>query len=312
LKCLVLGGGGFIGKHLCEGLLQEGFQVRVFERPHLDMDNYLALQRQVEWVEGDFTNAADVLPAFDGCDWVFHLISTTLPKTSNENPLYDLESNVGSTLRLLDLIVRDKRVGKLIYISSGGTVYGAPLITPIPESHPTDPRCAYGIGKLAVEKYLELYRILYGLDYVVLRLANPYGEYQRQRATQGAIPVFMHKALNDEPIEIWGDGTVVRDYVYVGDVIQAMLQVMRYDGEQRLFNIGSGKGTSLNELVQVLEDLLKRNVRRRFLPERRFDVPVNVLDITRAKTVLNWAPQVTLHEGVARILGHMLGHPGGG
>ena len=301
----MLGGGGFIGKHLSEALLQEGFEVRVFERPHLDMEEHLTLQSRVEWVEGDFKNPADVLPALDGCDWVFHLISTTLPKTSNENPIYDLESNVVSTLRLLDLIVRPGSIRKLIYISSGGTVYGVPEATPIPESHPTNPRCAYGIGKLAVEKYLDLYRLLHGIDYAVLRLANPYGEYQHPLATQGVIPVFMYKALNDEPIEIWGDGSVVRDYIYIGDAIRAMLKVMRHDGEARIFNIGSGRGTSLNVLVQVLEDLLNRPVRRTFLPQRRFDVPVNVLDITRARTVLDWEPLVTLEEGMERMLSNM-------
>jgi UDP-glucose 4-epimerase len=115
----------------------------------------------------------------------------------------------------------------------------------------------------------------------------------------------MYKALNDEPIEIWGDGSVVRDYIYIGDAIRAMLKVMQHDGEARIFNIGSGRGTSLNVLVQVLEDLLNRAVRRTFLPQRRFDVPVNVLDITRARTVLDWEPLVTLQEGMGRMLANM-------
>ena len=306
MRCLVLGGGGFIGKHLCEGLLKAGYKVRVLERPHLDMEDYLWLKSQLEWVEGDFTNPVDIVPALDGCNWVFHLISTTLPKTSNENPVYDLESNVGSTLRLLDLIIRNKSVQKLIYVSSGGTVYGVPETTPIPESHPTNPICAYGISKLAVEKFLELYHLLHGINYAVLRLANPFGEYQRVHASQGAIPVFLHKAINNEPIEIWGDGTITRDYVYIGDVIRAMLRVMQHDGEQRLFNIGSGIGTSINDLIQVMEILLERPVLCRFLPERRFDVPVNILDITRARTVLDWTPQVGLQEGMARMLAYLL------
>lgn len=301
LKCLVLGGGGFIGKHLCEGLLARGYQVRVLDRPHLDLDDARVLASRVEWLEGDFTNAVDVATALEGCRWVFHLVSTTLPKNSNENPLYDLESNVASTLRLLDLTGNSKTARKIIFLSSGGTVYGVPRKTPIAESHPTEPICAYGIGKLAIEKYLELYRMLHGLDYAVIRLSNPYGEYQRTQGAQGVIPIFMHKALHHEPIEIWGDGSVVRDYVYIGDVVEALIGVMSYEGPERVINIGSGIGTSLNELVQILRDVTGVAISCRYVAGRGFDVPASVLDISRARSALGWNPQVPLHEGIRRV-----------
>jgi UDP-glucose 4-epimerase len=300
----VLGGGGFIGQHLCEALLAAGYQVRIFERPRLTKHE---LYSQLEWMDGDFTNETDLEEAVKDCHWVFHLISTTLPKTSNDNPLYDLESNVSATLRLLDLLRHSPSLKKLIYISSGGTVYGVPQHTPIPETHSTNPTSAYGIGKLAIEKYLELYRLLHGLNYGVVRLANPYGEYQRVHSSQGVIPVFMHKALNDEPIDIWGDGSVVRDYIYIGDVVTAMLKLMAYEDHERIFNIGSGAGTSVAEIVRLLEQLLERPVKHRFLPSRIFDVPVNVLDISRAKQLLAWSPQMTLLEGMRRVLSHMRG-----
>jgi len=311
LKCLVLGGGGFIGKHLCEGLLAKGHQVRVLDRPHLDLDDARSLASRVEWLEGDFTNEVDVAAALAGCRWVFHLVSTTLPKNSNENPLYDLESNVASTLRLLDLARRGDGVRKIIFVSSGGTVYGVPRQTPIPENHPTEPVCAYGIGKLAIEKYLELYRVLHGLDYAVLRLANPYGEYQRTHGAQGAIPIFMHQALNHETIEIWGDGSVIRDYIYIGDAVAALIRVMSHDGPERVFNIGSGIGTSLNELVRILQDVTGQAIACRYVAGRNFDVPASVLDISRARTVLGWYPRVALREGIQRVFEHMLGrtHP---
>jgi UDP-glucose 4-epimerase len=304
-RCLVLGGGGFIGQHLCEALLATGYRVRVFERPRLTKHE---LHHKLEWFEGDFTNEIDVAEAVSECHWVFHLISTTLPKSSNDNPLYDLESNAVATLRLLELLRDSPVVKKLIFISSGGTVYGVPQHTPIAETHATNPTSAYGISKLAVEKYLELYRLLHGLNYGVVRLANPYGEYQRVHASQGAVPVFMHKALHDEPIEIWGDGSVVRDYIYIADVIEALLKTMRYEGEERIFNIGSGRGTSLIELLQLLEQLLERPVRHRFLAKRVFDVPVNVLDISSARQWLDWTPQTTLLEGMKRVLDYMRKH----
>jgi UDP-glucose 4-epimerase len=301
-RCLVLGGGGFIGQHLCEALLAADYKVRVFERPRLTKHE---LHHKLEWVDGDFTNEIDVAEAVSDCHWVFHLISTTLPKTSNDNPLYDLESNVAATLRLLESLRDSSIVKKLIFISSGGTVYGIPQSTPISEAHATNPMSAYGISKLSIEKYLELYRLLHGLNYAVVRLANPYGEYQRVHASQGAIPVFMHKALHDEPIDVWGDGSVVRDYIYIADVIEAMVKTMNYDGEERIFNIGSGQGTSLVELIMMLEHLLERPVRHRFLAGRTFDVPVNVLDISRAQQWLDWTPKTMLLEGMQKVLAYM-------
>jgi UDP-glucose 4-epimerase len=301
-RCLVLGGGGFIGQHLCEALLAKGYPVRVFERPRLTKHD---LYQKLEWTEGDFTNEIDVAEAAQDCTWVFHLISTTIPKTSNDNPLYDLQSNVASTLHLLEALRHSSSVKKLIYISSGGTVYGIPKTIPITETHPTHPLSAYGISKLTIEKYLELYRSLYGFNYSILRLANPYGEYQRVQAAQGAIPVFMHKALHDTPIDIWGDGSVVRDYIYIADVVEAMLKAMDYTGDQYLFNIGGGHGTSLIELIRLLEQLLERPVHHRFLAGRTFDVPVNVLDISRAQKHLDWTPCVPLLEGMRRVLDHM-------
>ncbi len=308
MKCLVLGGGGFIGKHLCEGLLAGGYQVRVLDRPHLELDEARLLVGKVEWLEGDFTNSVDVAAALEGCRWVFHLVSTTLPKNSNDNPLYDLESNVAATLRLLDLSRSGGMPRKIIFVSSGGTVYGAPRQTPIPESHPTEPLCAYGIGKLAIEKYLELYRVLHGLDYAVMRLANPYGEYQRTQGAQGVVPIFMHKALHGEPIEIWGDGSVIRDYVYIGDVVQALLKVMTHEGAQRVFNIGSGVGTSLKELVQILQEVIGKPITCRYTGSRGFDVPASVLDISRARRELKWDPAIALRDGIARVLRYKLGN----
>lgn len=300
MKILVLGGAGFVGRHLCAALVAAGHQVCGFDK-NPAAGNWPAIYG-VNWLAGDFCHKSAIEAALEGVEVVFHLISTSIPKTSNEDPAGDLLANVGSTLGLLDAIVTLQNRPKLIFISSGGTVYGVPRTIPIPEHHPTEPLCAYGIGKLAIEKYLALYHRLHGLDYRVLRLANPYGEHQLVHAAQGVIPVFLHKALHNEPLEIWGDGSVVRDYLYIGDATRAMIAAMSYDGSERIFNVGSGVGHSLNDLIDLISELVGRDLPCRYLPARACDVPINILDISRAKTELGWHQTTPLRIGMSTVL----------
>lgn len=297
-SCLVLGGAGFIGSHITEALVQSGHQVKVFDRPHVDR---LALlpREGVEVFTGDFLNPYALASALRGTDIVFHLVSTTLPKTSNDNPVYDVESNVIGSLRLIALC-REHAVRKVVFVSSGGTVYGIPKSLPVTEDHPTDPICSYGIHKLALEKYLQLAHRLYGLEYCILRPANLYGPGQRLDVSQGAVAVFLDRALQGLPIEIWGDGSVVRDYVYVDDAVDAILKAARYTGAQRIFNIGSGKGTSLNQLVAEIEKLLGRPIKVNHAATRNLDVPANVLDPALARRHLEWSATTPLDEGLRR------------
>ena len=178
---------------------------------------------------GDFSSTHDVSDAISGVDIVLHLVSTTLPKSSNDDPIYDVQSNVVATLQMLNAMVAHN-VRKIVFISSGGTVYGNPMYLPIDEKHPTDPLVSYGITKLAIEKYLQMYSHLYGIRAITLRVANPYGERQRIETAQGAVGVFLHHALKGLPIEIWGDGSVTRDYIHVSDVAEAFVRAVEYSG----------------------------------------------------------------------------------
>ena len=220
MKCLILGGAGFLGSHIADQLVAAGHDIRLFDRFEAVKTNIQHLLPRYELMQGDFGNHAIINDATRGIDVVYHLISTTLPKTSNDDMAFDLSTNVVSTISLLDAC-KQNGVKKVVFISSGGTVYGTPQQIPIPETHPTNPICSYGIHKLAVEKYLHLFHFLHGLDYAVMRVANPYGERQRPDGSQGAVAVFLGKMLRNEPIEIWGDGSVVRDYLYVQDVAVA-------------------------------------------------------------------------------------------
>lgn len=290
-----------MGSHLVDALLHAGYLVRCFDRPHVAPigDSHLT-SPNFELYEGDLVSEADVVEVLEGCDICYHFVSTTLPKSSNADPVFDVETNLLGTVRLLTHAVREG-VKKVIFVSSGGTVYGVPKQVPIPETHPTDPICSYGITKLAIEKYLGLFNRIHGLDYTVLRIANPYGERQRVHASQGAVAVFLGKVLRGEPVEIWGDGSVVRDYIYIADVVDALLAALDRTGDEHVFNIGSGRGLSLNEVLDHIEAVTGRTTVRRYMPSRTFDVPKNILAIERAKHSLGWSPQVGFEQGIGRF-----------
>ena len=301
MQAVVVGASGFIGSHLVDGLLAAGYRVKALAR-HLpgligmDARSHPALiQLPVSMADG-----LALQEAMEGADLVFHLASGSLPQSSNRDPQADVQVNLLGALRVLEAS-RQAQVRRLVMVSSGGTVYGVPQQVPIPEDHPTDPTCSYGINKLAIEKYVALYRQLHGLDGLVLRVANPYGERQRLDATQGVVPVFLGKALRGEPLQIWGDGSTVRDFLHISDVVAALLAAARYQGEERLFNVGSGEGLSLNQLVALLEVQLQRPLAVDYLPARGFDVPTNVLCIARARRCLGWSPQVSVAEGLRRL-----------
>jgi len=299
MKCLVLGGAGFLGADLSRLLFEQGYAVRVFDRQirTFDRDTY----PDMEFFEGDFLNQHDIDEAVTGCDAIFHLISTTVPKSSNDDPIYDVESNVVGTLHVLNAAVRHK-VKKIIFPSSGGTVYGIPEYIPIREDHPTRPICSYGINKLEIERYLYLFKYLHGLEYSILRVSNPYGCGQRPDVLQGAVGVFAAKAVIGEPVEIWGDGSVVRDYLHVSDVSKALIKALQYSGEINIFNIGSGEGKSLNEILDVMDAAIGTTVVRIYKHAREMDVPTNILDNTLAGTELSWSPDISFQDGVFQLV----------
>jgi len=295
-----MGGSGFIGTHTVLALARAGHQVRSFSRSGthlLPMPD--ALHSRIEVVQGDIQNAVDVERALAGCETCVHLVSDSVPHSSNLDPIGDIARNLVPSVRLAQTAVA-QGLRRIVFVSSGGTVYGRPRQVPIDESHRTDPLCAYGISKLATEKYLALYGELHGLDSIVLRLANPFGEGQRIAASQGAVAVFMAKAIRRQPIEIWGDGSVVRDYLYVGDAVDAILRALDYRGRERLFNVGAGEGHSLNLVLDGIERTLGLKTQRRYLPGRPFDVPVSVLDIGLAERELGWSPATPFESALQR------------
>jgi len=293
-SCLVLGAGGFIGLHLCQALVAAGAQVHGFGHPPA----FPEALPPIRWTTGEFHDVAALAEALRGAEVVFHLLGGSIPDISNRDPQADLQGNLLASIRLLELC-RDAGVRKLVFISSGGTVYGVPRVIPIPESHPTDPISAYGIHKLMVEKYLGLHAHLHGLRSVVLRAANPFGPYQGPNRGQGVVAALIATRLAGRPVEIWGDGRVVRDFLYVGDLAEAMLRAALYEGPQRVLNVGSGLGRSVLDVVAAVGATLGLGPAEiLFKPGRKADVPENVLDTTLIRRELGWEPRMGWERGL--------------
>ena len=300
MKIVVMGGLGFIGSHLSRALLKDNYRVRIFDKLYASRNLIHDIEQHVEIIEGDVERVEDVLQCLEDADMAINLIHTTVPGSSMEDPAYDVLSNVVSCTRWLSRL-NETDLKRLIYISSGGTVYGIPQYNPITEEHPTDPMCSYGITKLAVEKYTAMYAEFNGVEYRICRPANVYGEGQRLNIGQGVIGVFLENALKGKPIVIWGDGTNRRDYLYVKDLIDAVMSIMQHEEKQRVFNISTGIGYSLNDIVDIIRKELNIPIKVSYKPSRGFDVPENVLSSERLQNESGWRVTTGLKEGMRKV-----------
>lgn len=295
MRTLVIGGNGFIGSHLAEGLRARGHGVRVLDPGQARTD--------VDWAGIDYrcgahTDAACIADALDGVDTVFHLASTTVPATSNHDPVLDVSSNLIGALGLI-AAMQARGLRRIVFFSSGGTVYGDPDVLPVPESHPLRPISSYGIVKVAIEQYLAMYRHLGQLDPLVLRPSNPYGPRQSAAGGQGFIAAAIARLHEGSPLQIWGDGETVRDYLFIDDLVELAIRAARSDA-CGVYNAGSGNGASLNQIRAAIERAAGRAMSVEHLPARGFDVRRVVLDISAARERFGWTPAIDLEHGIAR------------
>ena len=295
MKVLVLGGSGFIGSHVVDVLLANGHFPTVYDR---SAGVGYPLDERVQYVKGELSNRNMLSDVIASVDAVVHLISSTIPSTSNMDPLYDISSNLMDSVAVLQMM-RFNRIQKIVYLSSGGTVYGVNNQSPIPENHSTFPVCSYGIVKLAFEKYLHMFHHLYGLNYISLRASNPYGPKQSHIGSQGVVGTMLSNVAAGNEIEIWGDGLTVRDFIYVDDLADLCVKALQSE-EVGVFNAGSGVGISILDLVAYIESVLKLEVEKKYLEERRFDVRDNILDISNTRKKLGWSPNVSFEVGLKR------------
>lgn len=293
MRALVLGGCGFIGSHIVDALLKEGHDVRVLDLAEERFRDALA---GVDYRYADLHDKKALTDALQGVDVVYHAAHSTVPDSSNFDPEGDIASNLIGAIHLLE-VMKEQGVSRVVYLSSGGTVYGVPETLPILEDHPLNPICSYGVVKVAIEKYLFMYQRLYGLRPTVLRASNPYGPRQGSVGVQGVIPTFLYAIAEGRPLEVWGDGNIARDYIYVKDL--ARLCVMAgASSVTGVFNAGSGTEQSINELICKMSGLLDVVPTVSYREGRSFDIPNTVLDVSRARTTFGWSPKMSLDEGI--------------
>ncbi|TAF35470.1 MAG: NAD-dependent epimerase/dehydratase family protein [Cytophagales bacterium] len=308
MRILITGGRGFLGKHALALLLEQGYQVRVLSRHQALPPEFVSKKAQIEWFVGDLSNKARLLAACADCEAVLHLAWSTVPHSAAEAPSLDVHQNVIGSINLLEASV-SQGVKKFVFLSSGGTVYGVPQQSPISEEHHLQPITPYGISKATVENYVRFFERKHQLDCCILRVANAYGEYQNLDKRQGVIGHWLDSFARAEPIKIWGDGQIIRDFVYVRDVAEALLKALELQNAPvKTFNIGSGEGLSLNDLVKKMQLVTQQNTQIVYQEARPDDVPSNVLDIAAAREVLGWQPRISLQEGLQNTWNWFLAH----
>ena len=295
MKALVIGGNGFIGSHLVDSLLAEGNQVRVLDK---SMERYRAPLSAVDYHLGQFSDSFMLAEVLEDVDIVFHLACTTVPGTSNMDPAGDVQDNLIGTLKLLDQMHK-KKVKRIVFLSSGGTVYGNPEQIPVPEGHPLRPRCSYGVVKVAIENYLHMYKELYNFSPIILRPSNPFGPRQGHLGVQGLIAAFLYKTLKQSPFIVWGDGNVVRDYLYINDLVD-LICLAGHSKVEGTFNAASGVGYSVNEIISIIHEITEVQTSATYENSRSFDIQEIVLDIKTAQQVFGWSPQTSLREGIRK------------
>lgn len=306
MKILLLGAAGFIGTNLTIELAKRiEDEITLVDRSKSFFKPIVSMNlKNVRSLEADLTVDMDFDSILKGQEVVYHLVSTTVPTTPNQHISQELISNVVFSANLFEACIRCG-VKKVVFISSGGTVYGKEVGCPLKEKTATNPISSYGVQKITIEKLLYLYRYMYGLDYRIIRLANPYGPYQRPNGVLGAVTTFTYKALKGDEIAVYGDGSVVRDFIYIDDAIRAIMKIVEGENKHRIFNLGCGYGTSIKQVLETIEKALGIKLTVSYLEGRKVDVPVNYLDISRYEKYYGALNPISLEEGIRKTADFM-------
>ena len=304
-RALVTGGAGFIGSHVADLFLDEGYEVDIID--DLSSGNRANAPENARFHEVSVTSPEAGRIIRDGeFDIVVHLAAQIDVRKSVADPVFDATTNIIGTLNILEAIRESGRRTRIAFTSTGGAIYGDFNTPPNVEIFPKDPESPYAISKLSAEYYLAYYGRLHGVEHVALRFGNVYGPRQDPHGEAGVVAIFCNRILEGKPLTIFGDGLQTRDYVYVGDVARAVFLGATHQlppaerVDARAFNVGTGVGTSVIDLTRLLQEAAGSNAEVVFAPKRPGEQQESFLDAGKARMLLGWEPKVSLSEGLAK------------
>jgi UDP-glucose 4-epimerase len=298
---LLLGGGGFIGQALASRFVAAGHAVTIVAR-HLPEQ---ALPGTT-WRQGALEDVSLLKELLPRSSAVFHLATTSTPGSYRDDPAREMQENLFPLLRLLEVMATYPEL-PLIYLSSGGAIYGNPTTLPVSESHPATPLSYHAAGKAAAEQFLSVFARS-ERTVTILRPSNAYGPGQPFKRGFGVVRALLENLKRDTPMEIWGDGETVRDYLFIDDLSQACLRALE-NPTTGTFNLGSGVGHSLNEICRLTQEITGKPLNIHYRPARGVDVKAVVLDSTAFRQLFDWQPRVTLEQGISRTWRWLLDQP---
>jgi UDP-glucose 4-epimerase len=298
-KSVVIGGNGFIGSHLVDALVQQGHEVRAFDRFSSGSPQFTSSEVNIQ--SGDFLSISDLKKAIEGQDYVFHFLSTTTPATAEDDPTLDIRTNVAQTVELLKL-ASDANVKHVYFGSTGGAIYGSQGREIYSENDRALPISPYGIGKLTIEHYLDYFRAKKHLSSTSLRISNPYGTRQKPQARQGLIPISLRNIAQGKPVLRYGDGSMVRDFVFVNDAVQMIIQLVGRENQHTLYNIGSGVGVSVNHVIETIRRMTGKDFEIQEIPVPPTFVDSVILDTSRFCDEFGTVEFTPLEQGILLTL----------
>jgi UDP-glucose 4-epimerase len=304
-RALVTGGAGFIGSHVADLFLDKGYEVEIIDDLSSGKRDNLPERAKFHDLSVVSPEAAAVIRG-GNFDVIVHLAAQIDVRKSVADPLFDATTNILGTINILEAVKQSGKKTRVAFTSTGGAIYGDFNTPPNVETYPKDPESPYAISKLSAEYYLAYYGRLHGIDHVAMRFGNVYGPRQDPHGEAGVVAIFCNRILEGKPLTIFGDGLQTRDYVYVGDVAQAVFLGATHEipkperVDARAFNVGTGIGTSVVDLAKLLQEAAGSDAEIIFAARRPGEQQESFLDAGKARKLLGWSPQVSLSEGLAK------------
>lgn len=298
-KCLIIGGAGFIGTNLSLHLIKNNYEVTVYDSKKNPFKDHKC--EKISYIQGDFFNNPINKNIILKHNIVFFLACNVRPQSSMDNPSICYDKDIIKLIELLDILKGDKNI-RLVFISSGGAVYGDKVNNKLSEDLELYPVNHYGILKETQEKIIIMYNKLFNLNSVIFRVANPYGVYQNKLMGVGAVTVFLDSVINNKNISLYGAGDIVRDYIYIDDlvnIIRLFLEKDKIPDAIPIYNLGTGEGSTLTQLIEIIEEVVGKKAIIQYYPERNLDVKRNVLDISKLEKVIGKYNFIDIRSGIS-------------